>query len=332
VKSGISEFQKRTTTQLEEKDEAWFLGQLESKRDVVTKGNYFEILCPFHPDTNIGSFGVNRIEGFYKCFSCGAKGPWNKLADELGMEKLKRLGEDTSVGAASMQDMKDGMTRALRRAGVEDPNKRHDKLRPIADPWPEKDDWRHVGGKFLKKLGCVRVVDLKHNTLRIGLPVRNPDGDLLGYTCRALDPEDADPKYTPMAADRTGWRKKELPASDALFLVEHAIRDDWEFVVLVEGPYDAIRLYSLGIPAIAILGTNNWTPQKAATIGALGFRAVVVLMDNDDSGREAQAKIVRDLSSTVKTLGLKLPKKVKDPGMMSDKQALWVRDKALALC
>ena len=334
MKSRIADFQEKTTAQLEEKDEAWFLTQLESKcSEVITKGNFFETLCPFHADGNIGSFGVNRTLGFYKCFSCGAKGPWNKLADTLGMEKLKYLDDHRAPGSSSVQVVKDDMTRALRRAGIEDPAKqRKSKVRPMVEPWPVAKSWRAVSGKVLTKIGCLRVVDLKHNTLRIGLPVRNLDGDLIGYTCRALEPEDADPKYVPMAADRTGWRKRELPASDALFLVERAIDEDWEYVVLVEGPYDALHLYALGINAIAILGTNNWMPQKAAVITAMGFKVVVVLMDNDDSGRDAQTAILDDLSSSVKSVGLRLPKSVKDPGKMSEKQALWVRKKALAFC
>ncbi|MCK5384405.1 MAG: hypothetical protein KAJ29_02430 [Alphaproteobacteria bacterium] len=31
-------------------------------------------LCPFHDDTHIGSFFINRKQGAFHCFSCGAKG------------------------------------------------------------------------------------------------------------------------------------------------------------------------------------------------------------------------------------------------------------------
>lgn len=332
MKSKVADFQERTAPEVEERDEAWFLTQLESKcPEVVVKGRFFEMLCPFHADSNIGSFGVNRQLGFYKCFSCGAKGPWNRLAEHLGMEKLAVRGGESA--SSSMQDVKDDMTRALRKAGVDDPNKRREKKnRPIVKPWPRNKGWRAVRGRVLSKLGCIQVVDLQHNTLRIGLPVRNLGGELLGYTCRALDPEDAEPKYTPLAADRTGWRKKELPATEALFLVERALEEDWEYAILVEGPYDALRLYALGVPALAILGTNSWTPQKAAILAGLGLKAIVVLMDNDDSGREAQDRIVDDLRRVTKCIGLNLPPKKKDPGVLSDKQVLWIQKKAEALC
>ncbi len=32
-------------------------------------------LCPFHADKSPGSFKVNTVNGRYRCFSCGAKGP-----------------------------------------------------------------------------------------------------------------------------------------------------------------------------------------------------------------------------------------------------------------
>ena len=45
-------------------------------------GEYWP-LCPFHDDKHAGSFSVSR-KG-YNCFSCGAKGGLNKLAEHLGV-------------------------------------------------------------------------------------------------------------------------------------------------------------------------------------------------------------------------------------------------------
>jgi len=325
LKSRLADFQEKTASKVEEKDEDWFLHQLVSKcPDVVVKGRFFEMLCPFHADSNIGSFGVSRSGGFYKCFSCGAKGPWNRLAAHIGMEKLA-VGGGSSF--ASTQDMKDDMTRALSKAGVSGKRKEN-KLRPIVEPWPRDRNWREVDGRILSRIGCVRVVDLKRNVLRIGLPVRNIEGYLLGYTCRSLEPEDAEPKYAPLAADRVTWRKKELPTGDALFLVDRALEEDWQYVVIVEGPYDALHLYAQGIPAVSILGTNNWTPQKASMLAALSLRAVLVMMDSDRSGQEAQRIVVDDMSHVTRCKGLRLPKPGMDPGKLSLKQVLWVKKKA----
>lgn len=327
MRSRIADFQARTAPSVQQKDEDWYRKQLDMKcPDMFIRGKDFMILCPFHPD-NSPSCGVDRATGMFKCFSCKAGGGWNKLAKRLDMDRLAWKGDgkkrDFKAG-----EVKDGLTRALTKAGVVDPAKqRLAKVRPIVEAWPEHAEWRDLPGAFLLNLGCVKVVDLMHNVMRIGLPVRTTDGEILGYTCRAVDPVDAEPKYTPLAADRITWRAKELPANVSLFLVDRAMDEDWDCAVLVEGPFDAIKLYAAGIPALAILGTGNWTMQKKAIILGLGLSTVFVMMDNDKSGWEAQAAIIQDLGSSVRTVGLGLPAGLKDPGGMTVKQLAWLKAK-----
>ena len=103
--------------------------------------------------------------------------------------------------------------------------------------------------------------------------------------------------------------------------------ENWDKVVLVEGPYDALKLYAAGVPALAILGTGNWTAQKASILLGLGLSTVFVMMDNDKSGWEAQDRIVKDLQQSIKTVGLRLPASLKDPGGMSPSQIAWLKKK-----
>jgi hypothetical protein len=330
MRSRVADFQERTVPSLQEKDEAWYRQQLESKcPEMIVRGKDFLIRCPFHAD-NTPSCGVDRHSGRFFCFSCKSGGGWNKLAKQLDMERLAWKGDgkkrDFKAG-----EVKDGLTRALTKAGVVDPSRQKvEKVRPLVEPWPARIEWRGLEGSFLSGLGCIKVVDLVHNVMRIGLPVRTTDGQILGYTCRAVDPEDAEPKYMPLAADRITWRSKELPANISLFLVDRAMDEGWDRVVLVEGPYDALKLYHADVPALAILGTGNWTKQKAAIVLGLGLSVVFVMMDNDKSGWAAQAQIVQDLGMSVKTVGLRLPTGLKDPGGMSPKQTAWLKTKVEA--
>lgn len=298
---------------------------------MMVKGKDFLIRCPFHADNN-PSCGVDRHTGVFKCFSCGAGGGWNKLAKQLGMERLGWKG-DKRPRDVHIETLTDEVARSLTKAGIIDPNqRRQEKSRPLVSPWSETDTWRGLDGAFLAGVGCVRVIDLKRNVLRIGLPVRTAHDELLGYTCRAIEPADAEPKYAPLAADRVTWRAKELPANIALFLVDRAVDESWDRLVLVEGPFDALRLYSMGIPAMAILGTSNWNKQKAATVVGLGLWAgVIVMMDNDRSGHEAQARVLDDLKGNVRAIGLRLPDGVKDPGSMTDAQIRWLKKKLRSL-
>lgn len=327
MRSRVADFQTSVAPQVQTKDAAWFLTQLhQACPTVVDKGKDYLIICPFHPDTS-PSCGVDKYRGFFKCFACNAGGHWNKLAAKLGMEKL--AWQKSKATDSSVEELRDGMSRALMKAGVQDPSRMLKvKHRPLVAPWPTGRIWRGLSGEFLSgRIGCILVNDLRNNVERIGLPVRQATGELLGYTCRAIDPADAEPKYIPLAADRTGWRDKELPAGDSLFLVDKALTEGWDRLVVVEGPYDALKLYAGGVPAVAILGTNNWTATKVGILTGLGLSAVAVMMDNDNSGWDAQPRVIGSLKHSVKTVGLALPPSVKDPGGLSKKQVAWVKNR-----
>lgn len=310
MKGKLSAFQNQTLSEVQTKDQHWFFSQLASKcQQVLQKGKDFLIVCPFHDDHS-PSCGVDRWHGYFKCHSCGASGGWNKLAAALDLEKVDRTKDTVKVRTS----------RALERAGVR--IKQAPKSRPLVEPWSKTKAWRSLNGEFLADLGAVHVIDLLHSVLRIGLPVRTTDGSLLGYTCRALDPENAEPKYTPLAANRLSWQEKELPTKKVLFLIDKAVQLDWECFFLVEGPYDALRLWSRGVPAIATLGARNWSDTKASMLLSLSPKTIFVMMDNDDTGIDAQATIIRQLRSSVRTIGMNLP--CKDPGALSDNQVSWL--------
>jgi len=330
MRSSLTTFQEHHAPEVESKDESWFFEQLKQHcSEVKPHGKDFLIVCPFHDDSS-PSCGVDRLTGMFKCFSCGAAGGWNKLADTLRAEVLAVTAEERRGG-----ETKAAMVRALSKAGIKDPNRKkraqarrkvQPDVAPVIEPWPANVPWREVSGAFLAGLGTIRLLDMARHVIRIGLPVRDMRGYLLGYTCRAMDPEDAEPKYTPLAPDRLN-RQKELPAREALFLVENVFKLRWKRVVLVEGPYDALRLWSNGVPALAIFGANNWSPQKAALIGGLGLSKVVVVGDNDRAGAEARRMLVKDLHPLVRVEGLKLPDGTKDPGAMTVDQIDWLKTK-----
>jgi hypothetical protein len=60
---------------------------------VTEKSDSIWICCPFHGEST-PSCKVNLVEserasfGFFYCFGCQEKGPWNKLADKMGLKKF----------------------------------------------------------------------------------------------------------------------------------------------------------------------------------------------------------------------------------------------------
>jgi 5S rRNA maturation endonuclease (ribonuclease M5) len=316
MKSVLRDIQQQEAGELENRDEAWFYGELSKVADPHPKGDDFVILCPFHADGN-PSCGVDRSGGHFNCWSCKEGGPWNKLAEKLGMAKLRRTTQESGL-----PELKDQMIRDLKRMGVGGKRaEKKEKSRPMSSPWAE--EWRGFPQEFLAKVGCIKVHDLVHNTVRCGIPIRNLRGQLQGYTCRVVSPPDAEPKYLPLSADT--HRIQELSAETGICFIDWVVAQGIRKVVVVEGPVDAMRLWQNGIPAVAILGTANWGPKKIAILLGAGIEACLLLMDQDRSGQQAQQAIKASLSGQLRVKGIQLPVGIKDPDLLTDEQFDWIR-------
>jgi AAA domain/Toprim-like len=111
---------------------------------------------------------------------------------------------------------------------------------------------------------------------RVGIPVRDELGTELGE----LHYDPTGQRRPKMLADagtpRTLFPPPELLADDEL-----PGRRLW----LVEGEPDAIRLWSLGLPAVAVPGAGNWRDEWAARFTGRRW-TVIVCFDCDEAGRE----------------------------------------------
>lgn len=103
-------------------------------------------------------------------------------------------------------------------------------------------------------------------------------GQLVGTTARNLRDK---PKYV---------NSPKLPKSELLFGGPRVTTEPIVFVV--EGVFDAFWLLKYGYPAAALLGLRMSARQLELLSGA---RELVLALDNDEPGREAQNELVRRL-------------------------------------
>jgi DNA primase len=91
-------------------------------------------------------------------------------------------------------------------------------------------------------------------------------------------------------------------------------------IVLVEGPFDALRLCYEGISALSILGTSNWSKLKLATLEGMACKKIIICMDGDKAGRDAERQIFEDTAGVIKRKRFRLPLQTPgiDPGNMSE--------------
>lgn len=260
-----------------------------SGRKGISTDTYTFILCPWHqektPSGQVFHGSGTRHPGYYKCLGCGHKAGWDDLADATGMQPF---GRNKSKEAFSMP----------LSIGDEEDDPISFELKPL----PKNKTWRSMDTNFLRRVGCKLMVT-EYGTNMIYLPIII-NGEERGFVKARLkkDPEGIRPSYI----NRKGpWSK-----THGLFPFDYAIRvmkrTKSRTVVLVEGPRDALRLLSLGIPAMSILGTNTWTTRKATLLELHGVERVILMMDGDEAGILATERIRPDIKGILKLKTFKL--------------------------
>jgi 5S rRNA maturation endonuclease (ribonuclease M5) len=153
---------------------------------------------------------------------------------------------------------------------------------------------------------------------RIILPVRDDLGQLVGWSGRlATDDNRAVKKFNK-------WHHKlDFDKGFVLFNYNNAkehVRESKE-IILVEGPFDAIRLWSYGIHnAVAVMG-SALTPEQLSLAVSSALK-VYVMLDSDGAGKSGARRICEQLKPYVSVYELELPKD-KDPDNLSFDEA-WV--------
>lgn len=136
--------------------------------------------------------------------------------------------------------------------------------------------------------GCVKGVMAQ----RIAIPIHNVEGKLVGYAGRwPGEPPGDRPKYR--LPDKF---KKSVEIYRLAEAAKEPASQPW---VIVEGFFDAAKFWQLGIrKCVALMGSSLSERQEALLTQHLTPTSqVVVVFDEDDSGRQGRDDIVRRLAS-----------------------------------
>jgi 5S rRNA maturation endonuclease (ribonuclease M5) len=264
-----------------------------------TGSRFTMIQCPFHSDdTPSGQLkhDVNKPAsvGFFACRGCGESISWNIFAERLGLQPFQRS-DSPDVPEVNQDYLK----QALLGEEEDDEGMKYAEYtlsrlnQEAADKMGLPDlYWRTFSFQFLTSIGARMFTSrgFIEDTGEFGevnyifLPIY-VSGTLRGYI-RARPFKPKDPSVPTYMNARGGWsRTYGLFPYDAS--VELMNANGLKTMVLVEGPRDALRLLSVGIPALAILGTHSWTPNKVRLLEKTGADRIVLCMDADRAGRQA---------------------------------------------
>ena len=235
-------------------------------------------LCPYHNDSN-ASFCVNVRKGVFICYSCGKSGNIYQL------EKFLNTGDYVEQTTSTATEVKRKIE-SLKKA-------KPAKLELVSD---SEIDFFRLGDHQYKKWLDIRKISsttvdkflLGYDQMRDALviPVRDyRTGKVVSFIHRNLDTSDGSPKYK---------YRKGFKISQNLFGAWQCVVESQSMqikkIAIVEGSIDALSMWEVGCPAVAILGASPSTKQ-INILKALSPVEYVIMTDRDRAGREAGLKL-----------------------------------------
>lgn len=278
-------------------------------------GDTVFIVCPFHGDTD-PSLGVHVGDGHkvplgtFNCFGCPESGHWNKLARQLDLPKIKDWQMFTGTSNDALVEQAREM---LKSNSLEDQAYSKDKLCELAKTneaidWPIYQDWRGYPGKLIRKMRGLYFNDPAKDELMLLFPVI-VNNKLRGGVKAMLEKPKKGLSY--LTTDGSWAKKYGLFGFD--FAKKIMKKKGYRFVIVVEGPRDCLRLLKAGLPAVAILGSQNYSEKKMMLLTNItsDLDRIYVLPDNDGAGK-SMAKLVKRITKPhCRTIHIKLPRKKK---------------------
>jgi hypothetical protein len=269
--------------------------------EVRAHEQYSFVRCPFHmertPSLRIKHSSYALKTGSYKCFGCAKYGGWNELADALNLERFESKGEFPDGKLPEFKSERyDQNLLAEFNEGVEDTPKKERleffSLRDqdaVARSGLTDNEWRGYSLDFLRKKIKAKLVLKNDYRWYLYLPVRVSGKEVGHIKAQIHKPKD---KGIPSYINASGpWS-----LTSGLFPLDyaHELMEEkgLSSIVLVEGPRDALRLCSLGVPCVAILGTHSWSDRKTAILSYVGVDRVISCFDGDLAGKTASRLIV----------------------------------------
>ncbi|MDD2505021.1 MAG: DNA primase [Bacilli bacterium] len=312
---------------------------ISSYINLEPKGKNFFGICPFHDDHN-PSMSVSSEKQIYTCFVCGASGNVftfvqsyeNTTFPDAVNIVAKKIGYNLNYKTSFNKPNKD-LLAIVDLANKYYVNNLNSELGKSARKYLSK---RQLSDAIIKEFNIgvalnnnlskvllekeysekqiinagiankgKNLYDIFQN--RITFPINNEHGDVIAFSARVYSDETTN-KYI-NSKENLIFKKGNI-----LFNYDKAKNEvnKTKSIIVVEGQFDAIRMYSIGIKnVVATMGTA-FTKEHIKLLKKLNVK-VVLLMDNDEAGIKSAISSGEELiKNNITTEVIKLSKE-KDP-------------------
>jgi len=294
-------------------------------------GSSLLIQCPFH-DENTPSCGVNLNQdsgiplGWFHCFGCGAKGPWNRLAKQMGLTQFKKWQLDFKGNGATREEKRRTPEASMKSTNQLERMYKTLKTKELIE-WPTRMDWRGYDGTLLRKLGALMFSEEVWNKqerareaeVMLFFPIYVNE-KFVGGVKAFMEKQKDGLSYlnTPGSWVRTSGLLGYDYIRKVIANVREKKKRQYTSLVLVEGPRDVARLLLNRVPAMAILGIENFSEKKLMKILAVNsnIKRLYVMSDNDKAGKRMY-KIIKEMAANyIPVKRLKLPEEYDKKGKL----------------
>lgn len=277
-------------------------------------GDTIQVCCPFHDDKSPScgvyvAMGMEIPFGYFNCLGCGEKGNWNHFAKQAGLEEIKQWQAVESEGS-NLKQLYRKKDEELLAEKFETKKELLNSLGRISlFPWGTKNEWRNVPGELVRDCEGMYHVD-NGDAINCFFPVaigKKYKGGIKAY----LEKQANRSSYV---NTRGSW-VQDYGLFPYNFVKKNIDKYDLDYVILTEGPRDPLRLILDGLPALAILGGNNFSSTKMNLVMSLGVSTIYVMSDNDKGGRKMR-KIIKAIGKEmdIKVKMIRLPEEEDENG------------------
>lgn len=212
-----------------------------------------------HEDSN-PSMRIDKTTGVFNCFSCGYKG-----------NLFKKYDVNPPLTSIKMQKLKEKL-HILKAV----------ELKELEGARPYKQKYRNISPETLTRFGAFTTSEIKELEDRLIFPITDISGKIRVYVARHTL-SDAQPKYL------------YYPAHVRIGCFPEKINSDKDYIILVEGIFDALNLYDKGVDNVVVaFGTQSLKSNignKLAVYKVQGIRKVYLFFDGDYAGKTASEEL-----------------------------------------
>lgn len=286
-------------------------------------GSWHMVRCPFHDDVD-PSCGVfieiegKRDLGSINCLGCGAHGSWNEFAAKAGLPTIKEWANNANgvVGQVITADIENDLLGDSGLTFKEVLNRMNCKE---AQRWPPSLEWRGFSGQLIHDVGGHIIADNYNDSIAVLFPIKIA-GKVRGGVKAIFEKKDGEKNKLGYLTMRGEWIKS-YGLFPYVYVKNLLRRTRYNFLVIVEGPRDALRLVANGIPALALLGARTTGRVKIMFLMSLGIRTIYVMPDSDNGGNVTWESVKAVIDRTkVDLKRIRIPEgkdgRKRDPGNM----------------